>query len=137
MIKLTKTPDVHVGLTDNSMYRDFGSRLLSVIFQLLMSKAYGKTPTLSTNFDFTATAPKHFVFIVIKQGYFLYCRSCGLIKKNSTCMVNRQRQSKITHNGSEVIRFSRFASVLQIALSKCSPHHVFVIGLLSLSQNKQ
>src|SRR6218665_3376611 len=58
---------------------------------------------------------------------FLYCRSCGLIK-NNTCMVNRQRQSKITHNGSERIRFSRFASVLQIAsrrTPKCSPPSCF------------
>jgi len=42
-----------------------------------------------------------------KTRKFLYCRSCGLIK-NSTCMVNRQRQSIITHNGSEMIMFSRF-----------------------------
>ena len=73
-----------------------------------------------------------------KTRKFLYCRSCGLIKK-STCMVNRQRQSIITHNGSEMILFSRFASVLQIAFSKNSPnvvpHHVFV--LLSLRQRKQ
>src|SRR6218665_1566204 len=60
-------------------------------------------------------------------------------KKNSTCMVYRQRQSIITHNGSEMIMFSRFASVLQIDLSKkppnVVPHHVFVI--LSLRQRKQ
>src|SRR6218665_192190 len=51
--------------------------------------------------------------------------------KSSTCMVNRQRQSVITHNGSKMIMFSRFASVLQIAFSKKPPnvvtHHVFVI----------
>jgi len=32
-----------------------------------MSKAYGKTPTFSTSFDFTAIAQKNFVFIVTKQ----------------------------------------------------------------------
>jgi len=45
-----------------------------------MSKAYGKTTTFSTNFDFMTTAQNNFVFIVTKQ--FLYCRSCGLIKKH-------------------------------------------------------
>ena len=46
--------------------------------------------------------------------------------KNSTCMANRQRQSIITHNGSEMIRpmFSRFTSVLQIAFSKKPPNVV-------------
>src|SRR6218665_2542693 len=39
-------------------------------------------------------------------------------------MVNRQRQSKITHNGSEMITFSRFVSVLQIAFSKRPPNVV-------------
>src|SRR6218665_257393 len=99
-----------------------------------MSKAYGKTPTFSTNFDFMTTAKKIRIYCD-KTRKFLYCRSCGLIK-NSTCMVNRQRQSIITHNGSEMIMFSRFASVLQIAFSKkppnVVPHHVFVI--LSLRQ---
>jgi len=54
-------------------------------------------------------------------------------------MVNIQRQSIITHNGSEMIMFSRFASVLQITFSKnpqnVVPFHVFVI--LSLRQRKQ
>ena len=52
-------------------------------------------------------------------------------------MVNRQRQYKITHNCSEMIRFSRFVSVLQITFSKKPPnvasHPVFVIDLLSLA----
>ena len=39
-------------------------------------------------------------------------------------MVNRQRQSKITHNGSEMILFFRCASVLQIAFSKKPPNVV-------------
>src|SRR6218665_3250434 len=85
-----------------------------------MSKAYGKTPTFSTNKE---------IFILS------FMRS----DKNSTCEVNRQRQSIITHNGSEMIMFSRFASVLQISFSKkppnVVPHHVFVI--LSLRQRKQ
>src|SRR6218665_3877836 len=32
-------------------------------------------------------------------------------KKGNTCMINRQRQSKITHHGSEMTMFSIFASV--------------------------
>jgi len=47
-------------------------------------------------------------------------------------MVNRLRQSIITHTGSEMIMFSRFASVLQIPFSKkppnVVPHHVFHVG---------
>jgi len=137
MIKLTKTPDVHVGLTDNSMYRDFGSRLLSVIFQLLMSKAYGKTPTFSTNFDFTTTAQKN-SYLLWQNKEICILSFMRSDKKNSTCMVNIQRQSMITHNGSWMIMFSRFASVLQIAFSKKPPNvvpHVFV--MLSLRQRKQ
>ena len=76
-----------------------------------MSKAYGKTTTFSTNFDFMNTAQKNFVFIVTKQG------NCDEIK-NNTCMVSRQRQSKITQKGSEMSSFSRFASVLQTAFLK-------------------
>jgi len=41
-----------------------------ILFQLLVSKVYGKTITFSTNFDFMTTAQKSFVFIVIKQGNF-------------------------------------------------------------------
>jgi len=32
-----------------------------------MPKAYGKTTTFSTNFDFMTTTQKNFVFIVTKQ----------------------------------------------------------------------
>jgi len=39
-------------------------------------------------------------------------------------MVNIQRQSIITHNGSEMIMFPRFASVLHIAFSKKPPNVV-------------
>src|SRR6218665_283468 len=81
---------------------------------------------------------KRFRIYCDKTRKFLYCRSCGLIKKNNTSMVNRQRQSIITHNGLEMIMFSRFASVLQITFSKKPPNvvprHVFVI--LSLRQRK-
>ena len=93
-----------------------------------MSKAYGKTTIFSTNFDFMSTAQRNFVFIVTKQ--LLHFCLCGEIK-NNTCMVNRQRQSKITQKGSEMGSFSGFASVLQITflnnLPNVVPHHVFVI----------
>src|SRR6218665_3672589 len=62
-------------------------------------------------------------------------------KKNSTCMINRQRQSIITDNGSEMIMFSRFASILQIAFSKKPPNVVPIMFslyvILSLRQRKQ
>jgi len=35
-----------------------------------MSKAYGKMPTFSSNFDFTTTAQNNFVFFLTKQGNF-------------------------------------------------------------------
>src|SRR6218665_2583875 len=94
-----------------------------------MSKAYGRKTTFNTNFDFMTTAHKNFVFIVTKQGN-VYILSFMRSGKNSICMVNRQRQSISTHNGSEMIMFSRFESVLQIAFSKkppiVVPHHIFV-----------
>jgi len=43
-----------------------------------MSKAYGKTTSFNTNFDFMTTAQKNFVFYCNKTRKFLYCRSCGL-----------------------------------------------------------
>ena len=52
------------------MQDDICSWLPSVIYQLLMSKAHGKTTTFSTNFDFMNTAQKNFEFIVTKQGNF-------------------------------------------------------------------
>src|SRR6218665_1718864 len=93
-----------------------------------MSKAYGKTSTFRTNFDFMTSAEKNFVFIATKQGNFYNCRSCGLIK-NNTCMVNRQRQSKFTMIQKLLgfLDLRVYCKLLSRRSPKCSPHHVFVI----------
>jgi len=53
-----------------------------------MSKAYGKTPTFSTNFDFKTTTHKISLCTQNKEIFILsFMRSD---KKNSTCMANRQ-----------------------------------------------
>ena len=76
------------------------------------------------------TQPRKSSYLCDKTRKFLYFCSCSEIK-NNTCMVSRQRQSKITQKGLEMSSFSRFASVLQIAFSKkppsVVPHHFFVI----------
>ena len=64
--------------------------------------------TSSTNFYFMTTDQENVTFIVTKQGncYIFVQQS---VKKN-TCMINRQRKSKVTEKSSEMGRFSRFAS---------------------------
>ena len=47
-------------------------KIPSVIFQLLMSKAYGRATTFRTNFDFMNTVQKNFVFMVTKQEIFTF-----------------------------------------------------------------
>ena len=88
-----------------------------------MSTVHRKTTTFSTNFDFMTTAQKNVVFIVTKQGnFYIFVRRSD---KKSTCMINRQRQSKITQKGSEMSRFFRFVIVKKNRFleeaPKCSP----------------
>ena len=95
-----------------------------------MSKAYGKNDYIQHKLWFYEHSPEKFRIYCDKKRKLLHFCFCGEIK-NKSCMVSRQRQSEITHKGSEMSSFSRCASVLLISFLKKPPnvvqHHVFVI----------
>jgi len=67
----------------HSLYITLCNTIFVPGFQVLgyiSTKAYGKTTTFSTNFDFYDHSTKNRIYCD-KPRKFLYCRSCGLIKK--------------------------------------------------------